>query len=73
MIGEEFSAISWQEQITFQWDDGDVYFVRDQHADLDFYCASSQKQQSSGRHFTCTHYPDSEPSSLCASSFCCIS
>ena len=64
MIGEEFSAISWREQITSQWDDGDVCFVQDQHADLDFFSASSQKQ-SSGRHFTCTHYPDLEPSSPC--------
>jgi hypothetical protein len=28
-----FSAISWQEQVTFQWDDDDdVHFVLDQHA-----------------------------------------
>jgi len=28
----------------------EVRFVLDQHADLDFYSASSLKQQSSGRH-----------------------
>ena len=27
-----FSAISWQEQVNFQWDDGEVCFVLDQHA-----------------------------------------
>ena len=48
-----FSAISWGEQVNFQWDDDDeVRFVHvlDQHAELDFYSASSLKQQSAGRH-----------------------
>ena len=31
-------------------DDDDVRFVLDQHAELDFYSASSLKQQSVGRH-----------------------
>jgi len=45
------SAISWREQVNFQWDDDDeVRFVLDQHAELDFYSASSLKQQSEGRH-----------------------
>jgi hypothetical protein len=44
-----FSAISWREQVTF-WLDGDVRFVLDQYAELDFYSASSLKQQSAGRH-----------------------
>jgi hypothetical protein len=35
----------------FQWDDDDeVCFVLDQHTELDFYSASSLKQQSEGRH-----------------------
>ena len=35
----------------FQWDDDDeVCFVLDQYAELDFYSASSLKQQSAGRH-----------------------
>ena len=35
----------------FQWDDDDeVRFVLDQYAELDFYSASSFKQQSAGRH-----------------------
>ena len=45
-----FSAISWQEKVTFRSDDNDVSFVLDQHAELDFYSASSLKQQSAGRY-----------------------
>ena len=33
-----FSAISWQEQIIFQWDGDDVRFVQDKHAYLDCLC-----------------------------------
>ena len=43
------SAISWREQVYFQWDD-EVRFVLDQHAELNFYSASSLKQQSEGGH-----------------------
>jgi hypothetical protein len=35
-IQQFFSYISWQEQVNFQWDDDEVRFVLDQHADLDF-------------------------------------
>jgi hypothetical protein len=43
--------MSWREQINFQWDDDDeIRFVLDQHSELDFYSASSLKQQSAGRH-----------------------
>jgi hypothetical protein len=42
----------WREQINFQWDDYEVRFVLDQHAELDFYSDSSLKQQSAGRHVT---------------------
>jgi hypothetical protein len=42
----------WREQVHFQWDDDEVRFVLDQHAELDFYSASSLKQQSAGRHVT---------------------
>ena len=45
---QQFSAISWREQVNFQWDDDEVRF--DLHADLKFYSASSLKQQSAGRH-----------------------
>ena len=34
------------------WNDGDVRFVLDQHAEFDLYNASSLKQQSDGRHVT---------------------
>jgi hypothetical protein len=42
--------MSWQEQINFQWGDDEVCFVLDQHAELDFYIATSLKQQSADRH-----------------------
>ena len=45
-----FSAISWQEQVNFQWDDDEVRFVLDKHAELDFYSDGSLKQQSAGTH-----------------------
>ena len=45
-----FTAISWWKQVSFQWDDDEVHFVLDQHAELDFYSASSLKQQSADRH-----------------------
>jgi hypothetical protein len=32
-----FSATSWWEQVNFQWDDDEIRFVLDQHAELDFY------------------------------------
>ena len=44
------SAMSWREQVNFQWDDDEVHFLLDQHAELDFYRASSLKQQSTDRH-----------------------
>ena len=44
------SAISWREQVNSQWNDDEVRFALDQHAELDFYSASSLKQQSAGRH-----------------------
>jgi len=47
-----FSALSWREQVNFQWYDDEVCFVLDQHAELDFYSASSLKQQSADRHVT---------------------
>jgi hypothetical protein len=38
------------QQFNFQWDDDEVCFVLDQHAKLDFYSASSLRQQSVGIH-----------------------
>jgi hypothetical protein len=34
----------------FQWDDDEVHFVLDQHTELDFFSASTLKQQSADRH-----------------------
>ena len=48
--------MTWQEQINFQWNDDEVCFVLDQHAELDFYTASSLKQQSTGRHVAPLRY-----------------
>jgi hypothetical protein len=47
---QQFSAISWREQVIFQWDDDEVRFVLAQYAELDFYSASSLKQQSASRN-----------------------
>ena len=33
-----------------QWNDGDIRFVQDQHAEFDFFSTSSLKQQFAGRH-----------------------
>jgi hypothetical protein len=44
-----FSTILWWEQVTCSWydDKDDLRFVQDQlHVELDFYSASSMKQQS---------------------------
>ena len=38
------------EQVNFQLDDDEVRFVLVKHANLDFYSASSLKQQSEDRH-----------------------
>ena len=52
MLFSANSAISWPEQVNFQRDDDEVHFVLDQHTYLDFYSASSLKQQSAGKHVT---------------------
>jgi hypothetical protein len=44
------SAISWREQVHFQRDGDEFRFILDQYADLDFYSASSLKQQFTGRY-----------------------
>jgi hypothetical protein len=45
-----YSAVVWREQATYQWDDDDVCFVLEQHDWLDFHRVSSLKQQSLGVH-----------------------
>ena len=65
-------AISCREQINVHWDDDEIRFVLDQHAEVDVYGASSLKQQStdiihrSTRRPTSIHYPDSQPTSFCS-------
>ena len=49
-IQQFFSYLSWREQVNFQWDDAEVGFALHQHAELEFYRASSLKQQSAGRN-----------------------
>jgi len=49
------SSISWREQVTFWWNDDEVRFVLDQHAELNFYSASSPKKQSMDRHVDRKH------------------
>jgi hypothetical protein len=44
------SATLWWEQVNFQWDNDEVRFVLDQHAELDSYSASSLKQQYTDGH-----------------------
>ena len=48
--GSNFTATSYREQVTYQWDNEEICFVLDQHAKLDFYSASSLKQQSVDRY-----------------------
>ena len=48
---QQFFSYIWWEQVNFQWDDDDeIRFVLDQHAELEFYSASSLKQHPAGRH-----------------------
>jgi hypothetical protein len=50
MPNEQFFSYSMARTRYIQWDDNDVRFVLEQHAQLDFYSASSLKQQSAVRH-----------------------
>jgi hypothetical protein len=43
------TAISWQEQVKFWWNNDDVRFVLEQHVELDLYSVRSLKQQSTAR------------------------
>ena len=45
-----FAAMSWREQVNFQWDDDKTRFVSGQRAELDLYSASLPKQQSADRY-----------------------
>ena len=50
IMWENFSAISWWQQIMFQRDDDDVRFVLDRHVELDVHSASWLQQQSIDSH-----------------------
>jgi len=43
-----FSTISWREKVNFQWNDDEVRFVLEQHAEL--HSDSSLKQQSADKN-----------------------
>jgi hypothetical protein len=45
-IHQFFQLYHSENRLFFQWDDDEVHFVLDQHAELDFYSASSLKQHS---------------------------
>ena len=47
---QQLFSISWREQVNVQWDDDKVSLIPDQHAELNFDCASALKQHSAGRH-----------------------
>jgi hypothetical protein len=65
--GSNFTATSYREQVTYQWDNEEICFVLDQHAKLDFYSASSLKQQSVNiGHSSQTYYADFKPNSFCS-------
>ena len=66
---EQFSSYIMARTSYIHCNDDDVHFVLDQHAELDFYSASSLKQQSADRCISPlghTRDPDSEPTSLCS-------
>jgi len=50
MPTQQFSSYIMGRTSYIQWNDDDVCFVLDQHAEFDFYSASSLKQQSADRH-----------------------
>jgi hypothetical protein len=47
-VDRGFEPRSWREKVNFQWDDDEVRFVIEQHAEL--YSASSLKQQSADKN-----------------------
>ena len=57
MSNEQFFMYMYiMERVTFRWDDDKVHFVLDERVQLDFYIASSLKQQSAGRHIAPLRY-----------------
>ena len=68
------SALSWRDQVTFRFDDGDIEFVLDQHTLLDLYNAISLKQQSACRHVAPLGHIIPIPNSpdFAPYSYCCV-
>jgi hypothetical protein len=68
------SAILQLYHYNFQWDEDEVRFVLDQYANLDFYSASSLKQQSVDRHVAPIGHIVLIPSQpvLALSPYCCV-
>jgi len=52
MPNEQFFSHIMTRTRYIRWDDDDFHFILDQHPELDFYSASSLKQQSVYRHVT---------------------
>ena len=40
LFNANFSAVSWREQVNYQWNDDEVHLL-DQHTELDFYSANN--------------------------------
>jgi hypothetical protein len=50
MPTKQYFSYIMAEQVNIKWDDDEVRFVLDQHAQLYFHSASSLQQQSAGGH-----------------------
>jgi hypothetical protein len=69
-----FQLYHGENKDNFQWDDDEVLFVLDQHAEFDFYSASSLKQQSVGRYVAPLGHIIMIPSQsvFALSPYCCV-
>ena len=70
-----FSAIAWRAQDNFQWDDDEIHFVLDQHAEFGFcYSSSSLKQQSASGNVALLGHIILIPSKpvFAFSPYCCV-
>ena len=46
---QQFSSYIMAKSVAFRWDNGMVWFVLDQHAEVNLYSVSSPKQQSADK------------------------
>jgi hypothetical protein len=67
-----FSAISCREQVIFQGDGDEVHFLQDQLTELNFYSASSLKQQFAGRDVAPIGYIILSQPVFALSPLCCV-